>query len=349
MEVFSEVFGYTKNNEEIKIFTLKNNYLEIELLSYGGIVKSILAPDKSGNMENIALGMDNILDYEERSPYFGALVGRIAGRISNGDFFLGEEHYSLTQNNNNINTIHGGDNNFSKKNWKALEFEKDDTIGVELRLFSSHLEEGFPGNINITVRYTLKNNSLIIEYLGNTDKPTYMNLTNHSYFNLSGNCKTTIENHILQLNADKFTVVDNMTLPVNLKNVTDSPFDFRNPKLLSDALLSKDEQISIVGGGIDHGFIINEDLQQMVSFLKDPISGRTLKVASNQKMVVIYTGNHLDKIGNISGNIPCKKYQGICFETQDYTDIFRFAPDKVTIYDKDKNYYQKTVFTFEID
>jgi len=349
MEISSKVFGYTKTNEEVKIFTLKNKYLEIEILSYGGIIKSILAPDRFGKMENIVLGMDNIRDYEDRSPHFGALIGRVAGRISGGDFILDGKHYPLTKNNNIVNTLHGGKNNFSKKNWKVKEFKNLDSISLELSLFSPHLDEGFPGNITANVKYTLKDNSLIIEYLGTTDRPTYMNFTNHSYFNLSGNCKSTIDNHILQLNADEFTAVDKMTLPVELRKVSDSPFDFREPKAISKALSSQDKQISIVGGGIDHGFILNQDKKEKVAFIKEPISGRTLEVESDQNIVVIYTGNYLDKIGEIAGNVLCKKHQAICFETQDYTDIFRFLPDKVTIYDQNKNYSQKTIWTFGVN
>lgn len=349
MKIISKVFGYTKDNEEVKLFSLKNQYLHIEIITFGGIIKSIHAPDKNGKIENIVLGMDNIKDYEEHSPHFGAIIGRIAGRISNGDFLFQEKHYPLTKNDHEINTLHSGLNNFAKRNWSSKEFQTEDSIGVELTLFSPHMDEGFPGNVNSTVKYILKNNSIILEYSATTDSPTYLNLTNHSYFNLSGDCKRNINDNILQLNSNEFTAVDKYTIPLELKDVSNTPFDFRNPHKLSDALFSDDSQIAIVGDGIDHGFVIDKKYNGKVGYLKDDISGRTMTIETDQNIVVIYTGNYLGKVGKIANNIVAQKHLAICFETQDYTDIFRFAPSQVTVYDKNKNYYQKTIYTFGIN
>ncbi|MGF6905883.1 aldose epimerase family protein [Fusobacterium sp. PH5-44] len=349
MEITTKVFGYTKDNEEVKLFSLKNQYLHIEIITFGGIIKSLYAPDKDGNMENLVLGMDNIKDYEDRSPHFGAIIGRIAGRISDGDFFFQGNHYPLIKNNHGINTLHSGLKNFSKRNWFGKEFQTEDSVGVELTLFSPHMDEGFPGNVDFTVKYTLKNNSIILEYNATPDRPTYLNLTNHSYFNLSGDCKRDINDNILQLNANEFTLVDQYTIPIKLKDVTNTPFDFRNSRKISDTLLSNDPQIAIVGNGIDHGFIIDKKYHGKVGSLTDTISGRTMTIETDQNIVVIYTGNYLDKIGKIANNTVAQNHLSICFETQDYTDIFRFAPDQVTVYDQNKNYYQKTIYTFGLN
>lgn len=348
MELTVRNWGKTKFNEIVKLYTLKNNFLEVEILNYGGIIRKISFPDKNGKVENIVLNLNNISDYEERSPYFGAIVGRNAGRISNAELKIKDTIYKLNANSGK-NNIHGGINNFSHKIWNAEEIKGNDFIGIELILNSPHLEEGFPGNISITVRYILKNDELSLEYSGITDRETYMNLTNHSYFNLSGDFKRDIRDEYLKLDSDVFIAVDEATLPVKISETHNTPFDFHEFSLLKTSLDSEYPQIKIVNHGLDHPFILNQNRDIPAAQLKDDISGRMLKVFTDQPAVVIYTGNYLHEIGKLSDGSDCKKHMGICFETQDYPNVLSFLPEKGKIYTPSNSYSQKTIFKFLIN
>ncbi|MDR3258604.1 MAG: galactose mutarotase [Fusobacteriaceae bacterium] len=349
MKVYIDKFGITKSNEEVIKYTLINENLQVEILNYGGIIRKILAPNRYGKMENVVIGMNTITDYEERSASFGAIIGRVAGRISKGEFVLNDKIYQLSINSNGVNSIHGGLKGFGKKVWKSKEIIGDDYVGVELSLFSPDLDEGYPGNVNITVMYILIKNQLSIEYSGTSDTPTFLNLTNHTYFNLSGDLKKTILKHQLKLNASKFNTVDENTLPVEIKNVVGTPFDFRSFKRIEKAINSDDDQIKITNGGIDHGFIIDKKIDKKIGELKDSETGRKLEVFDDQNIVVVYTGNNLMKVGKILDGKVCKKHHGICLETQNYTDIFRFAKDKIKIIDENNPYKQKTIFKFSVE
>lgn len=348
MELTVRNWGKTKFDETVKLHTLKNDFLEVEILNYGGIIRKISFPDKNGKIENIVLNLSNISDYEERSPYFGAIVGRNAGRISNAELKIGETLYKLNVNNGK-NNIHGGINNFSHKIWNYREIKGDDFIGLELTLKSPHLEEGFPGNISVTVKYILKNDELSLEYYGTADRETYINLTNHSYFNLSGDFKRTISDEYLKLNSSAFIAVDEATLPVKISEVNDTSFDFREFSLLKTSLDSDDSQIRIVNNGLDHPFILDKNKDVPAAQLKDDISGRMMKVFTDQPAVVVYTGNYLHEIGKLSDSSDCKKHMGICFETQDYPNVLRFLPEKGKIYSPSNPYSQKTIFKFLIN
>lgn len=346
MEITVKNWGVTKKNEKVLMYTLKNEFMEVEIINYGGVLRRISTPNKEGVLENVVLNLPSIKDYEERSPYFGSLIGRNAGRISNGTFLLNGETYTLTKNNGN-NNLHGGIDNFGHKVWSVEEIKGKDFIGVKLSLESPHMEEGFPGNVKIEVKYILKGNELSLEYYGTSDRPTYLNLTNHTYFNLSGDFKRDITDEYLQLDCDEFIAVDEATLPVEIKSVGNTAFDFRNSTLLKDSLYSNDEQIKIVNQGLDHPFILKHSREKVIS-LEDKVSGRTLEVVTNQPAVVIYTGNYLYEIGKLNEKIECKKHMGICFETQNYADALRFLPDKAFITTPDSPYIQKTKFIFNV-
>lgn len=345
MEITVTNWGITKNNENVKCYTLKNAFLEIEILNYGGVIRKISSPDKNGKMENIVLNLSNIADYEERSPYFGAIVGRNAGRIANGYITINGVKYSLAKNNGE-NNLHGGIDNFSHKIWDSKEIKGENFIGVELSLKSPHLEEGFPGNILATVTYKLIDNELVIEYNATSDMDTYLNLTNHTYFNLSGDFKRDISDEYLTLACKEFIAVDEATLPVKVTDVKRTPFDFQKSKELAPALNSDYEQIVIVNHGLDHPFILDETRKGSAAILEDKVSGRKLEVYTDQPAVVIYSGNYLYEIGKLSDGSDCKKHMGICFETQDYPNVLNFMPEKAKIYNSSKVYSQKTVFKF---
>lgn len=344
MEIKVKNWGVTKNNETVLMYTLKNEFMEVEVLNYGGVIRKISVPDKNGTMENVVLNLPTIEDYEKRSPYFGSLIGRNAGRISNASFTLNGEVFNLNKNSGN-NNLHGGINNFGHKVWSVEEIKTEDSIGLKLTLKSPHLEEGFPGNVKVEVKYILRNNEFHLEYYGTSDRPTYLNLTNHTYFNLSGDFKRDITDEYLQLDCDKFIAVDDTTLPVEIKSVENTAFDFRNKTLLSSSLCSEDEQIKIVNHGLDHPFILNhKNIDPIV--LEDSISGRVLTVVTDQPAVVIYSGNYLHEVGKLNENIECKKYMGICFETQNYADALRFLPNKAVITTPNSPYIQKTKYVF---
>ncbi|MGL6064143.1 MAG: aldose epimerase family protein [Fusobacteriaceae bacterium] len=334
MDITVRSFGFTKNKEEVFIYTLKNEKIEVEILNYGGIIKKILTPDKNGNWENIVLGFDTLEEYEINEPYFGCITGRVAGRIKEGKLTIDNKLYSL-EINNGSNNIHGGINSLNTKVWAGTVEKLSDKGSIILTYHSPHLENGFPGAIDFTVKYTLENENLTISYIGEADRNTYINLTNHSYFNLSGNQKRNIYDSFLTLSSENFLEVDTNTLPIKIKKTEDSIFDFRNGQLLGEVLTKENKDTKIVGGGIDHGFIL-EKACDLGGFLKNEISGREMSFKTDQPTVVIYTGNYLKE-----------KHLGICFETQDYPDIFNLNLDNINIYSPNKNYTQNTTFTFK--
>ena len=347
MEIFKKSWGKTKKNEEVFLYTLKNEFLEVEVLNYGGIIKSILASDKNGKKENVVLSLPTIEDYEKRSPYFGAIVGRNAGRIKDGILKIDGVEYALEKNSGN-NSLHGGIDNFSHKIWKVEKEIQGDKGILILTLKSPHLEEGFPGNVEITVKYTLYKNELWLDYKGTSDRKTYLNLTNHSYFNLSGNFANNVKNQYLTLNSKEFIAVDEQTLPVEIRKVDNTPFDFRNSKLLEEVFNSSYDQVSIVNNGIDHPFILDKKKNHQI-ILEDRSNGRVLEIETDQPAVVIYSGNYLHEVGDLEHKVKCEKYMGICFETQNYADAINFLPDKAVLTSPEKEYTQETKYIFKIN
>ena len=346
MEIFKKSWGKTQKNEEVFLYTLKNEFLEVEVLNYGGIIKSIFASDKNGKKENIVLSLPTIEDYEKRSPYFGAIVGRNAGRIKDGILKIDGNEYILEKNSGN-NSLHGGIENFSHKIWNVEEVIEKDKASLVLTLKSPHLEEGFPGNVEVTVKYTLYKNEFWLDYKGLTDRKTYLNLTNHSYFNLSGIFSKDVKNQYLTLNSKEFLAVDEATLPVEIRKVENTPFDFRKSRLLNDVFKSDFEQVTIVNGGLDHPFILDEKVSPQI-LLEDRENGRVLEVVTDQPAVVIYSGNYLYEVGELENKIKCEKYMGICFETQNYADAINFLPDKAVFTLPEKPYTQKTKYIFTV-
>ena len=344
MEIMRENWGKTKKNEQVLLYKLKNNHIEVEILNYGGIIRKILMKDRYGNMENIVLSMESIEEYEEYSPYFGAIVGRNAGRIAEARFEIDGGLYELSKNSGN-NNIHGGISNFSHKVWSSKSWQDGERGIVELTLVSPDGEEGFPGNLQVKVRYILQGNELVIKYFAKTDKKTFLNMTNHSYFNLSGDRKRDVLEHHLRVNADKFIEVQEETLPVRISPVEGGAFDFRDGKELKKSLNSKEEQIEIVGGGLDHPFVL-KDRAGVV--LADRESGRKLEVSTTENSVVIYSGNYLQDVKTLK-TPKFKKYDGIAFETQNYPDVINFLKEKANLIDVDKPYSQETKYKFILE
>lgn len=338
-------WGITKKGEQVYCYTLKNEFLEVNILNYGGVIQKIMMPDKNGKFENIVLGFDDIKGYEERSPHFGAIVGRTAGRIKKGELYINGTLYQL-ETNNCGNNLHGYPEFYGQKIWDCEILEEEERAVLILKRTSPHLEAGYPGKIDFTVKYILDKNSLILEYEGIPDRDTYMSLTNHTYFNLSGDYKKDIGNQKITLACDEYLEVDEETLPVKISKVDNSIFDLRKGRTFNDVFSSDEEQVKIVNGGIDHPFVLSHK-ENLDAVCIDEESGRILEMKTDQPAVVIYTGNWLDEVGVISGNVVCRNHFGFCLETQDYPDVLKFIPEKSKIYNGNKKYTQKTTFIFK--
>ncbi|MDO4534371.1 MAG: aldose epimerase family protein [Clostridium perfringens] len=303
---------------------INDNDMLVEVLSLGGVITKILTKDKNGVLENVVLAYKNLEDYYENPSSFGAMIGRTAGRIGGGEFSLNGKKYNLHKNNNG-NCLHGGNDSFAKKIWKVENINKDEYVGLKLSYVSVDGENGYPGNLSLDVYYTLNNyNELKIHYTGKSDKDTIVNMTNHSYFNLSGNEKNNILNQELIINADYIGEVDEYLIPTGKTiNVKNTPFDFNSGKLVGKDINEDNVQLKY-GSGYDHPWILNKKKDSDVTFY-DKESGRVLEIKTNQKAVVCYSMNFNDELIKECGRVG-EKYDAICFEAQNlpvgYNDCF---------------------------
>jgi aldose 1-epimerase len=328
------------DGKKVYLFTLENsNGTIVTISNYGGTVTSFVTPDKNGNKSSIIVGFDSLQPYLRQPPYFGALIGRYGNRIGDAKFSLDGITYKLAANNGK-NHLHGGIKGFDKVVWNAT-FPNDSIPSLTLKYLSEDGEEGYPGNLNVTVIYTLTNDDeLKIEYNAETDKATPVNLTNHSYFNLSGDVSNTILNHRLMIDADNYTPVDSTLIPTGeIKSVKESPFDFTSSKLIG-------RDIDSVKGGYDHNWVLNkkDTSLQKVAVLSDSISGRSLEVYTTQPGIQFYTGNFLDgKFINRDGK-PLKRHTALCLETQHFPDSPNKSNFPSTILRPGKKYYSVTMY-----
>jgi aldose 1-epimerase len=314
-------FGKTADGTPVEIYTLRNyNGMEARIMTYGGIVVSLKVPDKKGNFGDVVLGYDNFDDYLKNNPFFGALVGRYGNRIAGGKFTLDGKEYTLALNNA-PNNLHGGPIGFDKRVWKATTLLTADGPVLQLTYLSKDGEEGFPGNLKVTATYILTDdNGLRLDYTATTDKATLCNLTQHSYFNLAG--KGDVLNHLVFINAEKFTPVDNTLIPTGeLKPVASTPFDFRTATAVGARINADDEQIKF-GSGYDHNWVVNKPLGKLglVARVTEPTTGRAMEVWSTEPGVQFYTGNFLDGSITGKGGWVYQKRNGLCFEPQHYPD-----------------------------
>jgi len=321
--VVRDDFGQTPDGKPVEIYTLANaKGAQARILTYGGIVQSLKVPDKTGNYADVVLGFDNLQGYLDKSPYFGALIGRYGNRIGGAKFTLEGQTYTLATNNNG-NTLHGGLKGFDKVVWAAEPSLGVDGPALTLTYLSKDGEEGFPGNLKVTAVYTLtESNVLRIEFTATTDKPTVVNLTHHSYFNLAGQGNGKILGHILCINADNTTPVDAGLIPTGeIKPVDGTPFDFRTPTRIGDRINNPDPVLQY-GPGYDHNWVVNNPPGQfgLQARVVEPVSGRTLEVWSDQPGLQFYAGNFLD--GTITGK-EGKVYthrSAFCLEPQHFPD-----------------------------
>lgn len=345
MKILKEEFG-RKDNQTVFLFTLVNNHgVEVGCINYGCIITKIITPDKEGNFENIVIGYDTLKEYENDPYFLGAAIGRVAGRIKAGSFDLNGQTYTLA-NNENINHLHGGNKGFNQMVWESEVVENEQEIGVRFTYLSLNGEEGYPGNLNVSVTYTLNNeNELSIRYSGVSDEDTLLNMTNHSYFNLSGNLKRDILNHTLQIKSDKFLELNDELLPSGeMLDVKGTAFDFTTERMIQTGVNSDHLQNRLAGAGYDHPFLLNTQHDEEI-VLKDIESGRTLTIETDEAGVVVYSGNMMKSEGVIAG-VPARKYLGICLETQGLPDAIHHPQFPSWVLEKDKEYSSVTVYKF---
>jgi len=342
------MFGRAEG-QAVGIYTLTNSSgIEVRIMTYGAAIVSLRTPDRKGRLENIVLGFDKLDPYLAGVPYFGAVVGRYANRIANGHFALDGASYQLPRNDG-PNSLHGGDKGFDKRNWSANPFETPRGPGLRLTYVSAAGEEGYPGQLTAHVTYLLRNDdSLAIDYEAKTTAPTPVNLTNHAYFNLTGDPKSTILNHVLTINADKFTPVDATLIPTGeLRPVANTPFDFRKATAIGVRIGTDDEQLRL-GHGYDHNWVLAKpgtSAMTTAAIVSDPASGRTLEVRTTQPGLQFYSGNFLD--GKPAGHGTVFEHRtGLCLETQHFPDSPNKPSFPATILRPGQTYSEHTVLVF---
>lgn len=351
-QVQQEHFGITESGDSVTLYTLSNAQgMKVAIMDYGGIITSIHVPDREGNMGNVVLGFDNLTQYEGRHPFFGALVGRYANRIGGAQFTLDDSTYTLAANNG-PNSLHGGLKGFDKQMWESKPFQAEKEVGVVLEYVSTDGEEGYPGTLTTVVTYTLTDdNELTIKYKATTDKRTILNLTNHSYFNLTDGGATDILGHELILDADLFTPVDSNMIPTGeLRPVEGTPFDFRSAKAIGQDIDMEGNQQIAYGGGYDHNYVINREGEGLVKFAEvyDPVSGRQMEVSTTLPGVQLYCGNFLDGSLTGPGGKTYNKRSGLCLETQHYPDSPNKPEFPSVVLSPGETYSHTTAFAFSV-
>jgi aldose 1-epimerase len=343
------VWGQTEAGQAVHLYTLRNSSgLTMRVSNLGCRIISLTVPDRNGEPADIMLGYDTLEEYLRDRRHYGAVVGRYGNRIANGRFTLDGHTWQLTQNRP-PNHLHGGDGGFEYRVWDGEALLRGDELGLKFEYLSRDGEEGYPGNLKATVYYWLTGgNELRVEYYASTDKPTPVNLTNHSYFNLGGEGSGTILDHELILKADRFTVVDKALIPTGeLRPVAGTPFDFNQPTAIGDRVDADDEQIGF-GGGYDHNFVFSrwDGKLRPVGSLYDPDSGRLMEIMTTEPGVQFYCGNFLNERDVGKGGKTYGRRTGLCLETQHFPDSPNHPDFPSTILRPGEPYRSVTVFRF---
>ena len=342
-------FGKLSDGREVDLYTLRNAAgITAKITNYGGIVVSLTTPDKAGKFADVVLGMDSLAGYEKGVPYFGALVGRYGNRIAKGKFTLDGKAYSLAVNNG-PNALHGGLTGFDKVIWTVTSVEGDEPA-LKLAYTSKDGEEGYPGTLSVEVTYTLqKDNALKIDYQATTDKATVVNLTNHSYFNLTGDANNDVLTHEVMLNASRFLPVDKGLIPTGvLQSVTGTPFDLTKSTPIGKGINdTTNEQIKF-GGGYDHAWVLTDSSNslKLAAVVHELVSGRVMEVRTTEPAIQFYTGNFLDGTLTGKGNVVYKKRAALCLETEHYPDSPNQTAFPTTVLKPGQTYQTTTVYSF---
>jgi len=338
------VFGKMADGTTIDLFSLTNaRGTTAKLITYGATLQGLSVPDRNGKFSDVVLGFDDLKDYFGEHPYFGATIGRVANRIAKGKFTLAGQEYSLAINNA-PNTLHGGKEGFSRKVWKGEIIKGSAGAAVRFTYVSPDGEEGYPGTLKATVVYTLTDqNELQINYTASADKTTLVNLTNHSYFNLAGS--GSILNHVLYLNADKYTPVDSTLIPTGeIAPVAGTPFDFT----AATPIGARISQVTGDPGGYDHNFVLTvaTGKLKLAARVSEPNSGRQLEMWTTEPGVQFYSGNFLDGTNKGKQGAVYAKHGGFCLEAQHFPDSVNHANFPSTILRPGSVYRQQTVYKF---
>lgn len=350
-----QAYGVTADGQAVTEYTLANaNGVEVKIITYGGVITAVRVPDRKGEGANIVLGCANLADYETKSSstYFGSITGRYANRIGGGRFTLEGVEHQLDLNNGPA-TLHGGLKGFDKVVWEVTR-EIDDAreAGIELHYLSPDGDQHFPGALDTTVTYVLdEQNELRVDYRATTDKPTHVNLTNHTYWNLAGEGSGPIYDHVLQLNADRYTPVDKDAIPLGpLESVEGTPFDFRTPAPVGARIRMNDRQL-VFGKGYDHNWVLarpsfDDTTLMQAAVLRDERSGRVLEVWTTEPGIQFYSGNFLDaSIYGASGH-AYRQGEGLALETQHFPDSPNQPQYPSTVLRPGETYASTTVFKF---
>lgn len=350
LSLISSPFGTLPDGSAVTAFTLANAQgMQVKIIDFGAIISEIHVPDRDGVLADVVLGFDTIEPYLANSAFLGALIGRFGNRIAEGRFTLDGKRYQLAVNNG-VNHLHGGEQGFHQVLWQAEPFEKTDAVGVTFRRRSPDGEDGYPGNLDVTVVYELNNdNALSLHYHAVTDQATPVNLTNHSYFNLAG--QGTILSHELMINADRYTPVDGGSIPTGeLAEVAGTPFDLRQAKPVGAGIGSSHAQIDI-GRGYDHNFVLNKEAGQALSLaavVREPVSGRVMEVLTEEPGVQFYSGNFLDGSAQGKGRSHAHR-SALCLETQHFPDSPNHAHFPDSVLRPGQVYQTRTVYRFSAE
>jgi len=341
--VHKRPFGRTPEGTPVEVYSLTDDKIEVRVITYGGIIVSLRAPDRKGKLDDVVLGVDSVEKYVTQTAHFGGLIGRYANRIAHGTFELDGHTYHIPKNDGD-NALHGGTRGFDKVVWAAKQIPD----GIELTYVSKDGEQGFPGTLATTVRYTLTGEALRIEYSAITDKDTVLNLTNHSYFNLKGQGNGDVLGHVLKIDASRFTPVDANLIPTGeLKSVEGTPLDFRTPHALGERIDADDPQLRL-GHGYDHNFVVDHEPNQLAEAAEmyEPTTGRILRVLTTEPGVQLYTGNFLDgTITGKEGRVYNRRY-AFCLETQHFPDSPNHPSFPTTELKPGQEFHSVTVFQF---
>ena len=343
-------FGKAPDGTPVEIYTLRNaKGAEAKIMTYGGIVQSLTMPDKNGRLDDIVLGYDNLQGYVDKTPYFGALIGRYGNRIGDAKFSLDGKTYTLAGNNNG-HSLHGGTKGFDKVVWHVAEAEvTQHGPELELTYLSKDGEEGFPGNLTVTAEYTLTDdNELKVEFTAKTDKATVVNLTHHSYFNLRGQGNGDILGHEVFINSDKTTPVDKGLIPTGeFADVMGTPFDFRKPTAIGERINNPDVVLQY-GPGYDHNWVISKPAGKfgLQARVIEPTSGRVMEVLSDEPGLQFYAGNFLDGTNIGKGGVAYQRRTGFCMEPQHYPDSPNKPQFPSVVLKPGKTYHNVIVYRF---
>lgn len=347
MGLAKQLFGKLADGTTADVYTLSNDHgIEMKVTNYGGIVISLHVPDRNGNSEDIVLGHDTLEGYQTDSPYFGALIGRYGNRIAKGRFPLNGTEYQVASNQGN-NHLHGGLVGFDKVLWDVQEAEVSGVTGLQLSYLSKDNEEGYPGNLSVTVTYSLtQNNEFRIDYIAMTDKTTVLNLTQHSYFNLSGDKLSNVLDCDVMINGDQFTEVDDELIPTGeLKSVEGSLLDFRSP-ITALKRIEAGGTGRLFGGGYDHNWVLNNPERSLIlaASIYEPTSGRMMETYTTEPGMQFYTGNYLGVTGKQGKEY--KSFSGFCMETQHFPDSPNHLHFPSTVLKPGETYTQTTIYKF---